>query len=512
MTIPGNQTSAWAATGSVPSFPPLERDLSVDVVIVGGGITGLTAALLLKQAGVKVALLEARQIGSGVSGKTTGHLTESLDTRYQTFIQEYGLDRARLIAEASRAAIERVAAFVTEEQINCDFLRVPGYLYTETDDQVEAITSEYDAARRLGIPITLVPETPLPFSVQAAARFDNQAQVHAMRYLQGLAGSVSGDGCHIFEQTRVMHITDGTPCSVQTEQGRQITATAVMLATHAPINSPAFLQELLPIIQTRIYPYRSYVLGIRLNQPTAPVGLFWDTASPYHYTRNFAGEESNLLIVGGADHKTGSINDTTEPYRNLETYAREHFDIAAVEYHWSSQVYEPADDLPFIGKTPLSRGVYVATGYSGNGMTYGTLAGMLLSDAFLNRPNAWSELYSPARLKPFTGAKEFISENIDVATHFVGDRVAGGTQEVADIPANAGSVVRIKGEQIAVYRDAQGQLHACSPVCTHAKCIVHWNTVEQSWDCPCHGGRFDAHGKVLHGPPVNNLEPKNPDW
>ncbi len=512
MTIPGKHTSAWTATAPMPAFPPLDRDMSVDVVIVGGGITGLTAALLLKRAGVKVMLLEARQIGSGVSGKTTGHLTVSLDTRYQTFIEEYGLEQARLIAAANRAAIERIATFVTEEQIDCGFLRVPGYLYTEAQNQVEVITSEYNAARRLGIPLTLVRETPLPFPVTAAARFDHQAQFHAMHYLQGLAAAVSGNGCHVFEQTRVMHISDGTPCSLQTEQGQQITTSAVILATHAPINSPAFLQELLPMIQTRIYPYRSYVLGIRLNQPTAPVGLFWDTASPYHYTRNFAGEEHNLLIVGGADHKTGSTNDTAEPYRKLETYARERFDIAAVEYHWSSQVYEPADALPFIGKAPLSRGVYIATGYSGNGMTYGTLAGMLLSDEILERPNAWSDLYSPARLKPFTGAKEFISENIDVATHFIGDRITSTSHEVTDIPPNEGRVVKVKGEHLAVYRDEHGQLHACSPVCTHAKCIVHWNTTEKSWDCPCHGGRFDAYGNVLNGPPVSKLEAKNPDW
>lgn len=507
MNVSEKHASLWLATSSAPQFPRLGGDMVTDVAIVGGGITGLTTAALLKRAGMRVAVIEAARIGSGVTGHTTAHLTEAVDTRYKTLIENYGINGARLVAQSSRAAIERIGAFVAEEQIDCDFRRVPGYLYTESAQDVSIITQEIEAARTLGVAASMVTETPLPFPVQAAALFENQAQFHALKYLHGLARTIPGAGSHIFEMTRVLHISNTATVRLQTEHGT-VTASTVILATHAPTHDFYFLQELLPLVQTRVFPYRSYVLGVRLRQSPLPQGLFWDTAEPYHYTRSYEDEHDPILIVGGADHKTGEDIDTEKPYRQLEAYVRFHFDVDSIPYRWSTQTYESSDGLPLIGKTPLAAAVYVATGYSGNGLTNGTIAAMIISDHILGRHNPWSALYDVGRVKPLTGVQEFIAENVDVARHFIGDRLSPDTTDLSDIAVNEGRIVRIRGELFAVYRDQNGTLHAFSPVCTHARCIVTWNTAEHTWDCPCHGGRFDAMGFVLNSPPVTDLEPK----
>jgi glycine/D-amino acid oxidase-like deaminating enzyme/nitrite reductase/ring-hydroxylating ferredoxin subunit len=465
----------------------------VDVAVVGAGITGLTAALLLKRAGKRVAVIEAGQIGTGVTGATTAHLTTMLDMRYQDLIGKWGADGARDAAASSRAAIKQIAQ-IAAEQIDCDFEWVDGYLYTEDARQLAMLHAEAKATERIDLETTLTGQAPLPYPVRGALRFERQAQFHPLKYLQGLARAVEGDGSRIYEQTRVLDVADREPCRVQTETGT-VTADSVILATHVPINDLLFT--------ALVAPYRSYVLGLRLNE-SVPNGLFWDTAEPYHYIRGYG----DTLIVGGADHKTGQEQDTEAHYRQLEAFARARFQVAEITYHWSSQVYEPVDGLPYIGKHPLKHHVYVATGFSGTGMTFGTLAAMLLRDELLGQENQWAELYSTTRIKPLAGGKRFIAEGVNVAAQAVGGWLSPAeTEDFADIEPGQGRIAEVDGKKLAVYRDEHSAVHALSPICTHAGCIVAWNSAERTWDCPCHGGRYSPTGEVIEGPPSRGLQP-----
>ena len=490
--------SVWLATAPAATFPRLDDDQTADVAIVGAGITGLSAALLLARAGRRVAVIDSGELAHGVSGFTTAHLTTMNDIRYQNAERDFGADRARLLAESSRAAIEQIAAFVAEESIDCDFARLDGFLYTENATDEELLHAEIDAAGRAGIAAEWTADTPLPFPIHRAIRLPDQAQLNPLPYLQALARAVERLGGAVYELTHVTDIDGGERCMVTTERG-VVTAGAVIIATHMPIN------DLYLIAKAK--PYRSYVLGLRVDGP-APHGLFWDTVDPYHYTRAARDERGELLIVGGADHLTGHESDAAERFGQLESYARARYAVSEVAYRWSAQWYESIDRLPFIGEYPLRANVYAATGYGGNGMTFGTLSAMLLSDAILGRENPYRELYSINRIKPLAGVPEMIKTGIDEAVRFVADRFRSDADDTGEIPLGEGRLIRLGGEQIAAYRDEHGLLHRLSPVCTHLGCIVNWNNAEKSWDCPCHGGRYRATGEVIEGPPTENLKDK----
>lgn len=498
-------TSFWRTTQQSAKYPQLHQDIAVDVAIVGGGITGLTTALLLLRSGLSVAVIEASNLGSGVTGATTAHLTEVLDTRYKTLISDFEEDAAQLAAASHRSAIERIADLVAEEKIDCDFQRLPGYLYTESAEDISLLEAEVEAARQLGVRATLTTEVPLPFAVKAGIIFPEQAQFHAIKYLNGLAQAVMRSGGQIFEQTRVLDITsDSETCHVYTEL-KAVKASYVILATHTPIHDLTCLPEL-AIFGTKVAPYRSYVLGMRLTSPM-PIGLFWDTAEPYHYTRTYIDAQRKLVIVGGADHKTGKQSDTEEAYQTLEDYVRSHYDVASIDYRWSAQLYEPVDGLPFIGPSPTNSKIYVATGFSGNGLTFGTLAAMVMTDQILGRKNPWTQLYDANRVKPLASAQQFIAHNVDVATHFIADRFKVDAHQLSQVAFDEGKILEIDNQQVAAYRDAEGKMHTLSAVCKHLGCIVEWNNTEKSWDCPCHGGRYSFTGAVLDGPPIESLEP-----
>jgi glycine/D-amino acid oxidase-like deaminating enzyme/nitrite reductase/ring-hydroxylating ferredoxin subunit len=501
--MPNYTNSVWSETVPAHVHGELEGDLEVDVAIIGAGITGITAARLLKDAGLKVAVLESRRVGKGETGKTTAHLTEILDTRYHHLISAFGEGRARLAARGQRAAIERIATFVADRKIDCHFQRVPGYLYAETEQGIKTVEQEEAAARRLGISASRTNDLPLPFRVARAVRFDDQAQFHPRAYLLALADGIDGDGSHIFEQTHVLDVEEGERCRVTTEKA-VVWARDVIVAAHVPISNKLLLH-------TKLAAYRTYAVGLAL--PTiGPAGLFWDTADPYHYIRTHVVDGVPYLIVGGEDHKVGEIDDTTEPFQRLEAYVASHFGrtVAATDFRWSGQIIEPVDGLPYIGNNAASRHIYVATGYSGNGMTNGTLAAMILADEIRGVTNPWSKLFDATRFKPLASAKAFISENIDFPRHLVSDRLPtlNRDSDLDNIPAGEGMVLSIGASKLAVYRNARGDLSALSPVCTHLGCLVHWNTTEKSWDCPCHGSRFDPQGKILNGPATSPLEPK----
>jgi glycine/D-amino acid oxidase-like deaminating enzyme/nitrite reductase/ring-hydroxylating ferredoxin subunit len=511
MSLPTQTHSFWRQSTPETHFPQLITDISVDVAIVGAGITGLTTALFLKRAGLKVAVIEAYKIGHGTTGYTSAHLSEVPDAGYQTLISNFGETNARLIVNSRRTAIKTIVGIVEQENIQCDFQRVPGYLYTESREDIDYLEAEVEMAQQLGVDATLTTQVPLPFPLQCGILFPHQGQFQPVQYLHGLANAIEGEGSHIFERTKVLDFTDDLPCRLYTDRG-SVKAQNIILATHTPIHDIAHQPDLM-LLSTKIAPYRSYILGVRLVEkrfgPTnvVPAGLFWDTVEPYHYTRTYQDEKGLLLIVGGEDHKTGQDINTNECFTRLEEYVRARYEVDEIEYKWSSQFYEPIDGIPFIGKPNIHSHLYVATGYSGNGLSFGTIAAMLLSDLVLGKANPWSQLYDPNRVV-IGGAADFIKQNLDVATHFVTDRFKSDASRLSEIRPNEGKIVDIRGEKLAVYRDPQGTLHAVSPVCTHATCIVHWNSAETSWDCPCHGGRYSPTGQVLNGPPISPLQPK----
>jgi glycine/D-amino acid oxidase-like deaminating enzyme/nitrite reductase/ring-hydroxylating ferredoxin subunit len=484
--------SLWLDTTAGPSFPPLSGDAMVDVCIVGGGITGVTAALLLQRAGKRVALLEQGKIAGGVTGFTTAHLTEALDTRYFELRKRFGDEGARLAAQSQRAAIERIARTVEEEKLDCAFRYLPGHLFSETSaDQIE---KEHEAARAAGLAVTLLDEAPLPFRTSKALRFERQGQFHPLRYLLPLARQVAARGALVHEQTRALDISEGEPCHVRTAQG-EVRAAQVLVCTHSPVNDKFF-------IQTKLAQYRSYVVAARPAQPIE--GLFWDDADPYHYLRM----HETLLLVGGEDHKVGQKNDTNAPHARLREYVRARFADPPLEREWSAQVVETVDGLPYIGRNALESRVFIATGFSGNGMTGGTLAAMVLSDLVLGVANPWTDLYKATRVKA-GGVLEWVKQNIDYPLHFVGDRLKRARDRgLEEVPRGEGRIVNVDGERVAAYRDDSGQVTLLSPVCTHMACTVRWNPAEKSWDCPCHGARFGPRGEVLNGPAIKPLAKK----
>ena len=488
-----------------PRYPMLGGDLETDVVIVGAGITGLTAALLLAESGRAVTLVEARTIGSGVTGRTTAHLTEAVDTRYHKLESSFGKEGARLVAESSRAAIERIALNVSNHRMECGFARVPGYLYAENDDRkgIDVVEKELAASRRAGLTVAEEHSVPLPFAdrIARAIRYENQAQIDAGAYLDGLARAATERGAHLFEHTRVLAVDEGEPCVLHLESGHEIRAREVFFATHAAPHKY--------FLQTKVSPYRSYVLAYEAPAERAP-GLFWDTREPYHYVRHATVLGKDFVIVGGADHRTGDGTETERCYDELSKYVFERFGFAGAALRWSAQVYEPVDGLPFIGTRPSGERVHFATGFSGNGMTFGTLAAMITTDAILGRASRWAALYSAGRIKPLASAQEFLKHNVETQVHWARDWVLGHTEaeSVDEVARGEGKIVRVNGRRLAIYRDDEGTLRAVSPVCTHLGCLVQFNRAERSWDCACHGSRFDTDGTVLHGPATRALAPR----
>ena len=500
--MPNYTNSVWSETTPAPNYPALAGNVTVDVAIVGGGITGITAALLLQREGRRVAVVEARRIGKGETDKSTAHLTEALDVHYHTLISRFGVDGARLAAAGQREAIERIALFADELSEPCDFRRVPGFLFAETSADIDELAAEEAAVRKLGLAVTTTTEVPLPFPIARALRFDNQATIQPRSYLQGLAEMFAHAGGRIFEETQVVDVDEGEPCRVITERG-VVMAREVIVAAHVPVSNRVLLH-------TKLAAYRTYAVGVELPDGTAfDPGLFWDLAQPYHYIRGHVVGGRNYLIVGGEDHKVGESADTTAPFQRLERYVRDRFrrDVAATDYRWSGQIVQSVDGLPYVGRNAMSSRVFVATGYAGNGITNGTLAALVLTDEVAGRPSRYGALLDATRIKPLASARTFIQENVDFPKHLIGDRLPlPGAGALAMIPPGEGSVLSFGGKRLAVYRNGNGELSALSPVCTHLGCLVHWNTTEKSWDCPCHGSRFDAHGRVLNGPALDPLQ------
>lgn len=494
----GANASPWQGELIPSASGPYGNDY--DCLIAGGGITGLTAALRLQQAGKSTIIAEANNIGFGTTGGTSAHINTFADTTYAETESAFGSEGAQLFADAISEGFGLIKQNIDSLNINCDYESKPGYVYAETDKEAKQLDDIYNGALKVGIAVKYANEVPTPVKYQKALFFDNQAQFDPLKYLSGLADAYIKAGGRILENARVEQVETNEGVHNITAGNETIRAKALIYATHMPPN--------INVLNFECAPYRSYVLAVILKSGEYPNALVYDCQDPYHYIRTHIIDGEPLLLVGGLDHKTGH-DDPETAFADLEEYTRKYYDVASVEYRWSSQYYVPADGLPYIGQMPLAAdGIYCATGYNGNGMMLGSIAGKILSDIVGGNGSRYEKLFSPSRIKPIDGFAEFVKENADVAYHFVADRL--GIKEIDSLNAlqpGTGKLVELDGKKVAAYRDDDGTIHALNPVCTHAACIVKWNGQEKSWDCPCHGARYDIDGNVLTGPAIRNLSP-----
>ena len=508
-TPAGGSTSVWMASAARPEFSSLAKNERADVCIVGAGMAGLTTAYFLTKAGKSVIVLDDGPIGSGETERTTAHLATMLDDRFFELERRHGEDGAKLAAESQIAAIDTIERIVRADSIDCDFERVDGYLFATPDQPADLLDRELAAARRAGLThAEIVERAPLPsFDTGRALRLRRQAQFHPLKYLAALAQAIVRDGGRIFTGTHVTKITGGKSAQVETRGGHTVSCEAMVVATHTPVND-------LLVIHTKQAAFRTYVIGVAVPVGTVPKALYWDTDDPYHYVRLVGTKASGtapaqeMVIVGGEDHKTGQADDAGMRYALLEQWTRARFPMATeVCFRWSGQIMEPVDGLAFIGRNPLDDdNVYLATGFSGNGLTYGTIAGLLLTDLISGRENRWAQLYSPSRVT-LASAEEFLRSTANIAVQYLDWLTGGEVEKNRLVPPGAGGVVRHGLTQVAAYRDANGTLHECSAICPHLGGIVAWNHEEKTWDCPVHGSRFDRMGQVLNGPANEDLHP-----
>ncbi|MDP9405339.1 MAG: FAD-dependent oxidoreductase [Actinomycetota bacterium] len=491
--------SLWIGTTPATDYPPLDGELDVDVAVVGGGITGLTTAYLLQRDGASVAVLEAGHVAAGTTGFTTAKMTSLHTLTYADLIARHGEDKARQYGAANEAAIARAEAIVDELGVDCDWQRRAAYTYTTDPAQVPRIEAEVDAATRLGLPASLVTETPLPYPVAAAVRFDDQAQLHPRRYALALADAVTAAGGRVLEQTRAVAVHEGGErVRVDTERG-PVTAGAVVVATLLPFTD-------LGGFFAKAHPSRSYALAVAIDGE-APDGMFISVDQPTRSVRPATVDGGPGLVVAGGGHKTGH-GDPQQEYADLERWTRSTFPVRDVAYRWSAQDYVPVDGVPYVGRSPRRHRTYVATGFKKWGLSNGTAAAMILAEQLANRDSPWGPAFDATRVEVSAAtAKTFVGENLEV-----GKQLVSGYAERLRLPAASslapgqGAVVDAGGRDVAAYRDNDGRLHAVSPVCTHMGCTVTFNAAETTWDCPCHGSRFAVDGQPLEGPAARPLD------
>lgn len=499
--IAGTQ-SLWTRT-SLPAYgEQLVEDTSADVVVIGAGISGLTTAYQCLTRGHSVVVLEGGTVGAGETLRTSAHLANALDDHFTSLERLHGRRGARLLAEAHGAAIDWIATFVAAQQIPCDFARVDGYLYRSArDPRDEPLRDELEAARRAGLDVSWA-DSPVPeLGTEKVLKFTAQAEIDAGAYVKGLASAVVRAGGRIHEGSVVERIDEGKPSKVVLRGGRTVTAAHVVVATNAPLSSMVSI----PMKQAA---YRTYVVALEIPKGRVPHGLYWDMEDPYHYVRVAADGDADreVLIVGGEDHKVGQQNDPAQCFTRLESWARERFPFAgAARRRWSGQIMEPADGAGFVGKNPGSTAsVFVITGDSGNGLTLGTLGAHIVTDLIEGRRNAWSEVFDPSR-SMLRAVGSLVRENANVAAQYADHVKPGDLPSRNDIALGQGAVIREGARLLAVYRDERGDCHVRSALCPHLEGVVHWNDVEKSWDCPCHGSRFDAFGRLIIGPATSDL-------
>jgi glycine/D-amino acid oxidase-like deaminating enzyme/nitrite reductase/ring-hydroxylating ferredoxin subunit len=514
---PENQTSGRHATVWTKSSPPIKykkltHDIKTDVVIIGGGIAGVTTAYCLSKSGKKVVLVEDGYLGSGETGRTTAHLVTALDDRYYELERIYGKEEAKIIAGSHRSAIDFAEKTAADENIMCQFRRVSGYLFLHPSDTKESLEKEFKAAGDAGIEVKHHPRIPGMKHIEGGCiEFKNQGQFHPLLYLRGLAEAATNYGAAFFTETHAKEINSK---GIVTGDGFKVEASHVVVTTNTPVNN-------IVTMHLKQYPYRTYVIGAIVKKGDVAESLWWDTGDfqvnenipPYHYIRTEPFNEMfDLLIVGGEDHPTGLAEAEAIPEENrytiLEEWAKHYFPIQEVIYRWSGQVMEPMDGLAFIGRNPMDKdNVYIATGDSGNGMTHGTIAGMLITDLINGKENEWERIYHPSRFKIFKSGRTFLSELVGgLRKYYETNPKHPDAVALSSIQRGEGKIVELDGKKYGCYCDESETLHFVEAKCAHLGCIVRWNNDEKSWDCPCHGSRFTYEGNLLNGPAIKGLE------
>lgn len=497
----GALSSLWQY--KMPDYISLNKTGSneiYDVLIVGGGITGISTALQLQKAGKKCIVAEAYTIGFGTSGGTTAHLNTFMDNSYAIIEKNFGEDNAQLVQKAAREALDLVKNNVLTCNIECEYSEQPGYLYSQDEKQTKELNDIYEASKKAGCQIHFSDKIPVPVDFIKAVVYEGQAQFHPAKYMYALATAFEQQGGIILQHCRITNVHEkGNHLEVESSLGK-LQAQNVIYATHIPPG--------VNLLHFRCAPYRSYAVAVTLNNNKYPDGLAYDMYDPYHYYRTQEVNGEKYFVAGGEDHKTAHNENTEECFRKLEAYLNKYFDVKEVAFKWSSQYFEPADGLPYIGHLPGNPdNIFVATGFGGNGMTYSHVSALLLTDLIVKGKSDYEKLFDPNRIKPVAGFENFVKESADVVAKFIGDRINKvKIKELSELARGEAKVVKYEGESIALYKDEKGELHAVNPSCTHINCIVGWNSAEQSWDCPCHGSRFSMDGEVLTAPARKDLE------
>lgn len=497
-TRDGRCTSLWQSARNIyrPQSPRIEKNF--DVIVIGGGITGISTALQLQEAGLSCLVLEARHLCFGTTGGTTAHINTLLDTPYTTIENNFGKANAKLVAAAAKDAVDLISSNIRRYGIDCGFAGAVAYLFAQDEDQDQELSKIAAAAEEAGLSLAASKIIPLNIPFTKAVRVAGQAKFHPVDYVFALAKSYEHIGGTIIDSCRVTGAEVNELVEVTTNRGVFKTKD-IVYATHIPPG--------INLLHLRCSPMRSYAMAVQLTDDAYPEDLSYDMYDPYHYYRTQEVDGQPYLIVGGNDHRTGDNINTRNCFLQLENHVRQHFNVKKVKFRWSSQYFEPADGLPYIGHLPgHPEHVYVATGFGGNGMTYSSVAARLLPDLILGKENPYADVFNPNRLKPVAGFTNFIKHNADVAATFVKQLFSGeDLPELTDLAPGEARIVNYEDRKIAMYKDTAGEVHAIQPTCTHMKCEVRWNSAETSWDCPCHGARYDPDGKVLTGPADRDL-------
>jgi glycine/D-amino acid oxidase-like deaminating enzyme/nitrite reductase/ring-hydroxylating ferredoxin subunit len=498
----------WIDSTTLPRFSSLDRDIDVDVAVVGGGITGLTAAYLLSAAGRRVAVVERDRCAHIDTGHTTAHVTMVTDLRLKALVDRFGRTHAQAVWDSGLAALSQIDRIAREHKINCAFARVDGYLHAPggeaTQKQADELRAESELANELGFDAAFVDRVPLVGG--PGIQFPDQARFHPLKYLAGLAKAIQTKGGQIFEKSNAEEFFDA-PLGLRAN-GHRIRCRDIVIATHNPLVGVAGMTSA-TLFQTKLALYSSYVVAGQAARGTVPDALFWDTGDPYQYLRLDPQGDRDLVILGGEDHKTGQVSDTDVCFARLERALAQRVPRISLSHRWTGQVIETPDGLPYIGA--MTDHQYAATGFSGNGITFGTLSAMIIADAILERPNPWTELYEPGRKAIRRGLWDYIKENKDYPYYLIRDRFAGAEgKSLRSVKRGKGQLIDYRGSKVAAYRDPDGTLTVRSAKCTHMGCLVAWNDGDGTWDCPCHGSRFSPEGAVISGPAESPLaEPES---
>jgi glycine/D-amino acid oxidase-like deaminating enzyme/nitrite reductase/ring-hydroxylating ferredoxin subunit len=499
-------TSLWMSTRVLDDVPALDRQEKADVVVVGSGIAGMSVAYHLTKAGKNVVVLDRGPISKGMTSRTTAHLTAQCDDGFDLMLKRRGEDLTKSWYQSQVAGIDSIEANIEELGLDCDFRRLDGHLFHAPGTDEGILDREFDATRKVGMPVHR--EVGVPFAGQTktrALRYPNQATFHPLKYLAGLAQAIRKAGGRFYADTIVTEITeDDGSVEVTTSDGHKVLGSHAVVATNAPINDRY-------AIHSKQAPYRTYAMAFSVPKGALPDGLYWDTLEAYHYVRLQPGSgKTDILIVGGADHKSGEADDANARFLAIEAWMRNLVPDLGKELHrWSGQILDTIDYAAFIGLNPGSKQTYVSTGDSGQGITHGAVAGLLISELILTGKSPWTEGYDPARM-PVKAAGTFISENLTAVKNFAEYVAPGEKSSWDDLAPGEGAIVRKGLSKVAAYRDEKGVLFLRSAACPHLGCHVHWNSFEHCWDCPCHGSQFAPDGTALNGPAFSQLDEYKP--